>query len=184
MEILFSIIAAVIIYKIFANRGAQKDSSDNHIAAKKVQHTVQFHYRRKPFFMTKPENDFFDVLVKATEGNYYVFPQFHLSTILDHKFRSQNWEHALRYINQKSVDYVICDKQYRKPLVAIELDDWSHDSEERKQRDANVEHMLERAGIPLLRFRNIGDASEDELLEKIRDALPQVLTNSTPSTEG
>ncbi len=37
--------------------------------------------------------------------------------------------------------------------MAIELDDNSHNLEERKQRDGFVEKVLEKAGIPLLRIK-------------------------------
>jgi hypothetical protein len=85
--------------------------------------SAQYHYKRKDFIMTKAENEFFNTIVNAVGSSYYVFPQVHLSTILNHKVKGQNWQHALHYINQKSVDYVICDKASRRPLLAIELDD-------------------------------------------------------------
>jgi very-short-patch-repair endonuclease len=121
--------------------------------------------------MTKAENEFFDVVINAAGSNCYVFPQVHLSEILDHKVKGQNWQHALHYINQKSVDYVICDKTYRRPLLAIELDDRSHDSESRQQRDANVERILQEAEIPLLRFRDIQGSTSNDIAARIQSAL-------------
>ena len=140
---------------------------------KKVEPSITFHYRRKNLLMTPAENDFFDTINKAIENNFYVFPQIHLSAILDYKVKYQNWEHARRYINQLSVDYVVCDKEYRKPILVIELDDWSHDNDKRKKRDANVEHILKEAKIQLLRFRNVGSLSEGEIIHQIQVSLPQ-----------
>ena len=136
-----------------------------------VKPTVKYHYKRKAFLMTKAENDFFDVIYRAIGDDYYVFPQIHLSEILDHKVKYQNWEHALHYINQKSVDFVICDKQYRRPILAIELDDWSHDADDRKQRDANVEHMLREAGMPLLRFKDVRSSPSEEIIATLQREL-------------
>jgi len=127
--------------------------------------TVRFRYRRKNFIMSRTENAFFDTLIQAVDGKYYVFPQVHLSEILDHEVRGQDWTYAFRAINQKSVDYVICDRQFRRPLLAIELDDSSHNSESRRQRDINVEYMLKEAGMPLLRLQN--GTKTPELYKKI-----------------
>src|SRR5690348_1204283 len=85
--------------------------------ASPVRSVVQYHYRRKDFLMTKAENDFFNVLTQAVGSAYYVFPQVRLSSLLDHTVKGQNWDHALHFINQRSVDYVLCDKQFRRPLL-------------------------------------------------------------------
>lgn len=133
--------------------------------------SLEYHYKRKGFIMTKAENDFFDVINEAVGNSYYVFPQVHLSEFLDYKVKGQNWDHALHYINQKSVDYLVCDKQYRQPLLAIELDDWSHESEARQQRDANVERMLREAELPLLRFKDVKNMMTTEVAARIQGML-------------
>jgi hypothetical protein len=86
-----------------------------------------YRYGRKAFFMNRAEHEFFDVLIEVVGSSYYVFPQVHLSTILEHRIKGQPWRAAFRRINGKSVDFVICDKAYIKPLLAIELDGRSHD---------------------------------------------------------
>jgi len=108
-------------------------------------------YRKKDFLMTRGEHQFFDILEEVVGNKYYLFPQIHLSTILDHKAKGQSWMGAFMHINQKSVDYVICDKNYIKPLLAIELDDKSHERADRQERDVEVERILNGAGLPLLR---------------------------------
>jgi hypothetical protein len=40
-----------------------------------------------------------------------------------------------------------------RPLVAIELDEPSHDQPHRQARDAEVEQLLKLAGLPLVRLR-------------------------------
>ena len=56
-----------------------------------------------------------------------MFPQVHLSALLDHKVKGQDWRIAFRHINGKSVDYVLCDKATLQPVYAIELDDYTHE---------------------------------------------------------
>lgn len=170
---LFVVIAAVYVY--YRIRGSVVNKIDAEIKS-----TVNYHYRRKDFVMTKAENDFFNLLSKILGDEYYVFPQVHLSTILDHKIKGQNWKAAFSYINQKSVDYVVCNRQYRRPLLGIELDDWSHDGNVRKQRDTNVDFIFKECGIPLLRFRDVNTMSEAEIKTKIDELMPK--SNAEPAT--
>jgi len=131
-----------------------------------------YRYGRKDFFMNRAEHEFFDVLIEVLGSSYYVFPQVHLSTILEHRIKGQDWRAAFRRINGKSVDFVICDKTFIKPLLAIELDGRSHDVEAVRQRDADVEHIFERADLRLLRFANHGSPDRDEIKQRILEALP------------
>src|SRR5215469_13264717 len=74
--------------------------------------SVVYRYGRKTFFMNRAEHEFFDVLIEVVGNGYYVFPQVHLSTILEHRIKGQDWRAAFQRINGKSVDFVICDKAY------------------------------------------------------------------------
>lgn len=105
--------------------------------------------------MTRAEQDFYHQLVNVISGEYLVFPQVHLSALFDHKINGQSWKHAFGHINGKSVDYVICKKQSLAPVIAVELDDYSHENESRRLRDSEVDRIFREANLPLLRFKNI-----------------------------
>lgn len=130
-----------------------------------------YHYRRKDFLISRAEHKFFDVLIESIGDRYYVFPQIHLATFLDHKVVGQNWKGAFRHIDEKSVDFVLCDKTYIKPLLAIELDDQTHQRDDRKKRDREVESILKEAGLPLLRFENHGNFDKEEITQRIFEIL-------------
>jgi len=115
---------------------------------------VRYRYTRKEYIMTKAEHKCFNALVEAVGDRYYVFPQMHLSHILYHKIGGQNWYGAFRHIDEKSVDFVLCDKDKLSPRLAIELDDWSHDRTDRQERDREVERILKEVGMPLLRLKD------------------------------
>jgi len=158
--IIFIGIVILVSISLFLNQGYLKP-----------KRAFTYHYKRKNYLMTKAENDFFDVLIKAVGDKYYVFPQMHLSAFLLKDKGQEYWKGAQDYINKISVDYVICDKQYRQPLLAIELDDWSHDNKSRIKRDGDVQRVLKEAGLPLLRFRDIRDTSSSDIVNRIQDAL-------------
>jgi len=119
--------------------------------------------------MTRTEADFFLKLERAVSERYYVFPQVHLSAILDHKAKGQDWKYAFRHINGKSVDFVLCDRKTLRPFYAIELDDFTHNAADRKKRDSEVERIFKAANLPLVRFKN-KDLSEEEIVVALMNA--------------
>jgi len=130
-----------------------------------------YHYRRKERLMTSVEADFMQVLLEIVGDKYRVFPQIHLSSVLDHKVEGQTWKYALGHINSKSVDYVVSDKDQFRPLVAIELDDKTHDRESRRLRDKEVERIFAEAKLPLVRFSN----SQSHEVETVRQRIMSVI---------
>ena len=45
----------------------------------------EYRYERKDFIMTRAEHECFDALLKAVGEKYHVFPQIHLSSIMNNK---------------------------------------------------------------------------------------------------
>ncbi len=127
----------------------------------------KYQYKQKHFFMTRAEHECYDVLIKAIGDKYQVFPQVHLPSIVDCKVKGQYWNAAFRHINQKSVDFVLCDKAYLSPKLAIELDDHTHKRPDRIERDREVERVLSDAGLPLLRLENHGSFNPNDLALRI-----------------
>ena len=132
-----------------------------------------FQYKKKDFLITRAEHEFFDILVDLFGSQYHVFTQVHLPTILEHKVNGQHWKSAFSHINGKSVDFVLCDKAYIKPLLAIELDDASHERLDRIERDSEVERMLREADMPLLRIENKGSFDRESIKKQIEEKLVQ-----------
>ena len=92
-------------------------------------------------------------------------------TLVEHKIKGQNWKGTLRHISEKSVDFVLCDKSFISPKLAIELDDKSHDRLDRIERDSEVERMLQEAEMPLLRFGNNGSFNKEEISRLVFEKL-------------
>lgn len=152
------ILGALALFKFILNK---------YFCEKKKEYT----YRAKEFFMTPAERDFLGVLESAMGERYQIFAQVHLSTIFDHKVIGQNWYGAFRHINEKSVDFVLCDPVNLKPLLAIELDDKSHDEESRQLRDEEVNQIFEKADLPLLRIQNQGHFDQIQISRSIYEKL-------------
>ena len=58
-----------------------------------------------------------------------------------------------------------------KPIYAVELDDSTHDTAKRKARDSMVEGMLRDINLPLVRFRNVGKMTDDQIAQKFEEAV-------------
>jgi len=139
------------------------DKSDLLNVTKTTSVSREYHYAQRDLVMTAAEAQFFKMLDVLLSDNYFVFPQVHLPALFEHKVKGQNWWSAFQHINRKSVDFVVCDKERISPLLAIELDDWTHDLDKRIVRDEQVEEIFKATGLPLYRFR--GD------IEKARQTL-------------
>lgn len=135
-----------------------------------------YDYRLRKEIMTNSERECFAVLLEIVSDKYHIFPQIHLPTILDYKTsdRSRTFG-AFKHINEKSVDFVLCEKKTLAPKLAIELDDWSHWLSRRQDRDREVERILKEAGLPLLRIEKIEIYDGQALLGKItRQITPEL----------
>jgi very-short-patch-repair endonuclease len=137
----------------------------------KIEEKRKYAYKRKDFFLSRAEHEFYDALTAAIGQEYLVFAQVHLPTIVDNKIKGQNWRGAFKHINEKSVDFVLCDKAYISPKLVIELDDRTHNRLDRKERDVEVERILKDAGLPLLRINNHGQFNPVEISQKIKEII-------------
>ncbi len=123
-----------------------------------------YQYKRRDCIMTQSERRCYVALNNAIADKYDVFPQIHLPSFLDHKIVGQSWMGAFRHIDEKSVDFVLCDKNDLSPKLAIELDDRSHERPDRQERDREVERILKGASMPLLRLRDESSFENKERL--------------------
>ncbi len=168
MEILVAIIIILAVAYILSNKNVSKEETDSPKQAR------QFLYSRKEHIMTAAEREFFHVLADVAQGQYYVFPQIHLSALLSNETKGKYWKAAFQRVNRMSVDYVLCDIKTLQPVYAVELDDYTHDRPKRQQRDTGVEQMLYDAGIPLVRFRDYKQLSRDQIVSRFSDAKSRI----------
>lgn len=158
--ILGLVVLAIILLKLVVSNFSTK---------RKVFKDNVYSYTAKILMMTRTESEFFTKLDRVVCDRYYVFPQVHLSALLDHKVKGQDWRFAFRHINGKSVDFVLCDRETLRPTYAIELDDLTHEQSDRRKRDIEVERIFKEANLPLVRFKN-KEVSETEIIQALSNA--------------
>jgi ssDNA-binding Zn-finger/Zn-ribbon topoisomerase 1 len=87
---------------------------------------------------------------------------------------------AFNKISAKHFDFLLCDKEDLSVACAIELDDASHDSKRRQERDEFLKGVCEAAGVPLIQI----PAKSAYVISEVRSLLPRYLTiKDTPDPE-
>ena len=171
--IIFILIVVVVAIVVRAMRPKVVDVEGER-KSYEPKHTSPYHYGRKKYLMTQSENSFFKLLVLAVGNDVNVFPQVRLSALLYRAkgIEQRYWRAALARINQKSIDYVLCNKITGEILLLIELDDPTHDTAVRIKRDGELNEILQEAGMPLLRFRNLNNLTHEIVRAHIYELLP------------
>lgn len=125
-----------------------------------------YKYQRRNL-LTKNELIFYKSLYPiATKKGFILLSKIRLSDLIEPLKGTENRQASLNKINQKHVDFVLCDSTKINPILIIELDDASHDRADRQERDNFVDQALESAGIPILHTRT-ADKLEENIMMKL-----------------
>ena len=124
-------------------------------APTKSESVAKGRYVGRSSVLSMPERIMYQRLREALPDKL-IFAQVSVNRLIDSRaevgsFKSVDYS-LFGKINGKSFDFVICDEN-TVPLVAVELDDSSHQRADRKKADAQKNEACEQAGIRLVRFK-------------------------------
>ena len=121
-------------------------------------------YSKKENFLSKTEMKYLRI-IQLNFPQYNVIPQINLASIV-----KKNYDN--KYINElfRNIDIGIFDNNYN-PLLLIEINDKTHTSKDRKERDKKVEQILKEANIKLLTFWYYENNSKEYIIKKIEEKL-------------
>ena len=128
-------------------------------------------YHRKDYLLSKAEKSFFGVLNQAVGQEYWLFVKVRVADLLWLPKETESRQSHFNRIQSKHIDFLLCDLENVRPLLAIELDDSSHGSVKRQSRDVFVNEALKAAGFPLLRVAAKAGYSVNELKSQIAVAI-------------
>ena len=117
--------------------------------------TAALPYRRETSLLSPAERSFYEALLVALRDrrDLVVFAKVRLIDLLSVPAGAGNRRAHVNRVCSKHVDFVLCDRRELRPLLVIELDDASHEREDRRDRDAFVDAALAEADLPILRVR-------------------------------
>jgi hypothetical protein len=133
-------------------------------------------YRLRDDFLSPAEFSFYKVLASLVGSRLAILSKVRLADIFFVAHPNENISYLNR-ISQRHVDFLLCIPNTMKPVVAIELDDASHDQYARQQRDAFVDRVFLAAGLPLLHMPVQREYNSQEIAAR----LTQLMKVSPPS---
>ena len=131
-----------------------------------------FPYERADRFLSLAEAAFLTSLRAAVADEYEVFAKVRLLDLLKLK-AGEGRQAALNRVQAKQLDFLLCERGTSRPVLAIELDDSSHQRSDRRARDAFVEEVLVVIGLPALRVPVTRAYDAREIARLIRTTISQ-----------
>lgn len=130
------------------------------------------YYLKKSLF-TPAERSFAGVLETLNLDGTAIAAKVRLADIFGVKkgLERGDRQRAQNRINAKHVDFLLIQKSDGRPLLGLELDDSSHEEEERVARDAFVDSVFSSAAIPLLHLTAKSAYNPREVRRQIDEAL-------------
>ncbi|MBX9787495.1 MAG: DUF2726 domain-containing protein [Pirellulales bacterium] len=120
--------------------------------------------------MSRGESAFYFALRAAVRGRYLIAFKVRLADLVT--CGETAWKEGFGHlIARQHLDFVLCDWRSTNILLAIELDDRSHQLDHRKRRDAFLDQALSAAGIVLLRFQAAARYDAESLARTIEASL-------------
>jgi hypothetical protein len=133
--------AAVFVFRF--NKHFMKLIAPNH----GMRMSLPWTYQAKPL-LTPTEARFHACLLQITQNRCLMQAKPRLADV----FQSVSGQGAFQKISQKHVDFLICRTHDWMPMLGIEVDDASHNTPDRRQRDSFVNNLFASTGVPLLRL--------------------------------
>lgn len=125
----------------------------------------KFLYELKSTLVTNTELKYLNCIKSVLPEGYLVQIQANLASFII-KTDGSRFQNEL----YRNVDFLITDLTYR-PMVVIEINDQSHLSPDRRERDEKVCKICEEAGIPLIKLWTSYGVNEEYIRKRINEAI-------------
>lgn len=161
------IIALLVVIAILLMKQRQPADNTKPEENKDTKKDYSQSYQRK-YLLTKNEyREYMKLRQYAAEKSLMICPKVRLLDIIEPRKGEKDYKSLFYKVQAKHVDFVICDQDLRIKGI-LELDDGSHDTPDRKERDEFVDQILSSVGYKVIHVRSI---TEDTLkgLEEIKE---------------
>lgn len=140
--------------------------------------TEDLPYGLRRSIMSPAERSFFRILEEAVDASqYYIFPQAPLASLVYVQKGSESYLRHVNRIRSKVVDFVLCSRDSLVPVLVVELDDSSHERDDRKERDAFVDSVMNKVKLPILHVKAARDYDPKALADEVNRAMTAELRN-------
>lgn len=167
--IVLIIIIAFVIYKCYVKFG-KSDSKTPSTQQTATSNTTESKYDYSNVYQRKllfTKNEYYELKKLedyTNKHNLKVFAKVRLLDLVEPIRGKANYQTLLYKIQAKHVDFVILDHNYHVKGI-IEIDDNSHNRDERKERDNFVDLVLTQTGYKILRTRSLTEELLNQFLK-------------------
>ena len=155
------LVAFVIVKIVQANREYEENERRSTIK-KDPDHwgDNQKAYERLPYFLkstvlTNYEKKLYHILAPfCSQNNLILLSKIRMADFVQ-AYQGRSFYHWFNRISSKHVDFLICQTTSFKPLLAVELDDYTHNYKNRQDRDNFVNSVYFSVGLPVLHITEI-----------------------------
>lgn len=154
MKYIFLCLIIIAIY-LYSKNGKKENNKSNEYGTETQSDTtlsIQGSYKQKWMFTYNEKSAYRKIKEITDKYGLEVFSKVRLLDLVEPVSGNPKYKTYLYKIQAKHVDFVICDKKLVARYV-IELDDKSHDTEEKQERDKFVDEVLKSTGYKVLRIR-------------------------------
>ena len=133
------VLLAIVVVKLSQKQGAQPS---------------EYPYRKLDVLFSPAERSFLGVLNQTVGKNTQIFGKVRVADVIAPKkgMSRSDWQKSFNKISGKHFDFLLCNKSDLSVLCAVELNDSSHNSKKRKDRDAFLEGACQAANVPLIQI--------------------------------
>lgn len=136
--------------------------------------STKYPYRKLDVLFSPAERSFLGVLNQAVGNDAQIFGKVRVADVIapSHGMSRSDWQKAFNKISGKHFDFLLCANNDLSVLCAVELNDSSHNSKKRKDRDAFLEGACQAANVPLVQIIARSTYNINEIRQSVAAYLP------------
>ena len=162
MEWIIAIVVVIVAVTLCRNvRRKQKirndaamRNADNRVDYTRQNLRIDGAYQKKWLFSYHEKDAYWKLVEMCKKHDLYVMAKVRLLDLLEPVKGTVHYKSYFWKVQAKHVDFVLCDKKLVARCI-VELDDSSHNQENRKERDAFVDEVLQSVGYEVIHLRDI-----------------------------
>lgn len=166
MEKLISVLVIVVVIALIADRLILKKK-----AGSKEKYDLSRYYLKNSI-VTPIEKWMYNIIKDELTEEYFVAPKVGIKDFVGVK-KGNNYMKYFGHIAQRHIDFLVCKKDTLSPAFGIEIDDTSHERQNRKDRDQENDQIYNAIGIKVLHMPT--KIKEEELRDIIKNAITPVV---------
>ena len=159
------VISVIVVISVLLGRRVfrRQDGSLDRRAA------VELPYERKSVLLSAAERSFLGVLEQALGEGYRVCPKVRVADAISVRrpLPRGEWQRAFNRISSKHFDFILCRSTDLEIACAVELDDSTHQRNDRQERDMFLGEVCSVSSLPLLRFPAKGAYTVSDIRERL-----------------